>query len=237
MRFVSVDPLILLAMCLWIPLQAEAATYRCEDTSGVVVLTDSPAQLHHCTKIMNDIPSPSSQLAIRPTLSEESGKPSPFSDQNPVLQQQSLPLANRDSKKKNKSGSHQKKMIVPVTRSGGSLMVSAQLNDERTVRLILDTGATMTVLSTDIAIQLGILSDPDSRLTTVNTAGGSVQVTLTHIQTIRVGDATAHHIAVAIHDLPDAQPGVDGLLGMSFLKHFLVTLDSTKGQLHLQPRH
>jgi len=188
-------------------------------------------------KIMSDVPSPSSQLPTRPILSLKNGQPFPFSDQNPVPQQQSLPLASKDSKKEDNPDSHQTKVTVPVTRAGGSLIVPVKLNEERMVRLILDTGATMTVLSTDIAIQLGILSDPESRLTTVNTAGGSVQVTLTHLQTIRVGDAMAHHIAVAIHDLPDAQPGVDGLLGMSFLKHFLVTLDSTNGQLHLEPRH
>ena len=94
----------------------------------------------------------------------------------------------------------------------------------------------MTVLSTDVAIELGLTSDSDSQVATVNTAGGPVQVNLTRVKSMGVNGAKATDVMVAIHDLPDVQPGIDGLLGMSFLNNFLVTLDSNQGKLHLSQR-
>jgi len=127
-------------------------------------------------------------------------------------------------------------VTVPVTPYGGSLLVTVQLNQTRQAQLILDTGATMTVLSTDIALDLGLIASTRTQLTTVHTAGGPVQVNVTKISSIHAGAAHVNNVDVAIHDLPDSLPGIDGLLGMSFLKHFLVTLDSKKKQLHLKPR-
>ena len=85
-------------------------------------------------------------------------------------------------------------------------------------------------------VELGLLSGSDVDLSTVNTAGGSVQVSMTKVGQIQVGQAKAENVQVAIHDLPDGISGVSGLLGMSFLKHFTVTLDSNQGFLYLTPR-
>jgi len=52
-----------------------------------------------------------------------------------------------------------------------------------------------------------------------------------------VGAAEAHHVAVAVHDLPEAPPGIDGLLGLTFLNKFIVTIDPQHGTLHLRHRH
>lgn len=125
---------------------------------------------------------------------------------------------------------------VPISRFGGSIIVHAQLNSRRDVQLILDTGATMTVLSYDVALELGLLSGPDNTVATVNTAGGPVQASLTRLDVIQVGAAEVRNMAVAIHDIPASPCDVVGILGLSFLDHFLVTLDTDKGQLHLGPR-
>jgi len=56
------------------------------------------------------------------------------------------------------------------------------------------------------------------------------------VETISVSDAEARNVTAAVHDLPDAPPGVEGLLGLTFLDKFLVTLDAAKGELHLRRR-
>ena len=94
----------------------------------------------------------------------------------------------------------------------------------------------MTVLSYDLGIELGILSGSDVSLNTVNTAGGSVQVNMTHVKTLQVGSAKVSHVAVAIHDLPNSISGISGLLGMSFLRNFEITLDADRGFLRLLPK-
>jgi len=43
-------------------------------------------------------------------------------------------------------------------------------------------------------------------------------------------------VAAAVHDLPDAPAGIDGLLGLTFLDRFLVMLDMQKGELQLKPK-
>lgn len=205
-----------------------AATYRCEDHSGSPVLTDNPVQLHKCKVIQTDslpIQNPSSPPS--PTLHsiETTNAPSTVhqasQDAFPPGEEEYFPLED---------------ITIPLIKIGDAMVVEVHLNQERSARLILDTGASMTVLSTDIAIDLGILGTTDNELLTVNTAGGQVQVNVNYLTSMQVGSAEATNVAVAIHDLPDLSPPIEGLLGMSFLKHFLVTLDAEHGHLTLRPK-
>jgi predicted aspartyl protease len=58
---------------------------------------------------------------------------------------------------------------------------------------------------------------------------------MNYLSLLQVGTAQAENVAVAIHDLPDIPEQIEGLLGMSFLKHFLVTLDAEHARLILRP--
>ena len=211
-----------------------SATFRCEDDSGITVLTDSPAQLQNCSIILTDTSedyAPSKLPSFKTSSPANENTGTIF---DPLKENFGAELNNNEKTDSPEEESHT--ITVPMTSIGGSLTVPVQLNGEQTVQLILDTGATMTVLSTQVANELGITSDPLSQVTTVNTAGGPIQVNLTHLHTVEVGKAKAQNVSVAVHDLPDAQPDIDGLLGMSFLKHFLVTLDTKQRTLHLRPR-
>jgi len=212
-----------------------ASTYRCEDSSGLTVLTDSPAQLEHCTVLLEE-PSknnsgttsqPKSTLQPMSLLTEpNASEPKDIPQEYPFIDEQGQSSQDERSEA----------ITIPVTSYGGSLLVTVQLNQTREVQLILDTGATMTVLSQDVALDLGLISSSKTQLTTVYTAGGPIQVNVSTVDSIQAGTAQVHDVDVAIHDLPDGQKGIDGLLGMSFLHHFLVTLDTNQGLLHLKPR-
>jgi clan AA aspartic protease (TIGR02281 family) len=212
-------------------------TYRCQDASGHTVHTDSPAQLEHCELLSNEPIPPQ-----RPAFSQSPApRPSTTPLHNTEPESEELEeeeyggeVAYEENGKSEKD--KRKTVTVPLRRYGGSLIVPVILNNQKSVHLILDTGATMTVLSTDVAIELGLTSDSESQVATVNTAGGPVQVNLTKVKLMGIKGANAKNVIVAIHDLPDIQPGIDGLLGMSFLNNFLVTLDSNQGQLHLSQR-
>ena len=215
-----------------------ASTYRCEDQSGITVLTDSPAQLDKCTVLIEDS-SFNNSKNHNPNLTTDSFEHNSKQNQDEYVDFQEvedtedilMKVPGNESQKEK-----QEVVIVPVTPYGGSLLVTVQLNQTRQARLILDTGATMTVLSNDVAIDLGLIADTNTRLTTVNTAGGPIQVNITKVSSIHAGTAQVKNVDVAIHDLPDSPVGIDGLLGMSFLNHFLVTLDTNQGELHLKPR-
>ncbi len=205
--------------------------FRCYDQAGTQVLTDNPAQLADCIQLESSIVS-SSQ--------ESHNIPQPASTTEvfpPTTSQPDSGKGDSLAAEEFHQGSPAKPDItIPLRKMGGSFIVQAVLNKERTARLIVDTGASMTVLSTQIAIDLGILGTTDNELLTVNTAGGSVQVNMNYLRSLNVGDSEAQHVAVAIHDLPDIPEHIEGLLGMSFLKHFLITLDAEHSELVLRPK-
>jgi clan AA aspartic protease (TIGR02281 family) len=127
-------------------------------------------------------------------------------------------------------------VTIPLQRAGNLLVVQAQLNGSRETRLILDTGASHTILSFAVARDLGIYSDQRGTSVTLKTAGGQVQADVVRVNSIRLGDAEVRNSQAAIYDVPDVPAGVDGLLGLTFLHQFAVTLDVAKGRLHLRRR-
>ncbi|RMH31540.1 MAG: hypothetical protein D6690_15440 [Nitrospirae bacterium] len=212
---------------------ARSGTYRCEDSAGVTVLTDSPAQLHNCALIFSGVESGQSQP------SHESRSPRIPEAPPSLIDQSNGEAADSEIGSERERHAAQKTMnqaAVPIMTMNGSVILSVLLNDMRTARMILDTGATMTVLTTDLAVELALLSGTRNRVTTIQTAGGPVQVTLSRLDSVQVGSAIARHVPVAIHDLPNMGPHIDGLLGMSFLRHFVVTLDIEHNRLYLRPR-
>jgi len=223
---------LIIVTLLWLwPSLGITAMYSCQDPSGTTVLTDNPAQLNDCSRI---------ESSMRPSQNQPSSMLPPSQDTVSAttqrFQNQATPSESSLSQEPNQTPQSDADIIIPLKRIGGSFVVQAHLNNERIAHLIVDTGASMTVLSTNIAIDLGILGTTDNELLTVNTAGGSVQVNMNYLATLTVGDAQAHHVAVAIHDLPDIPEQIEGLLGMSFLKNFLITLDAEHNKLTLRPK-
>jgi len=221
-----------LAQSLLLSSPGHSATYHCHDESGARVLTDNPAQLLDCHLLQTQISSSINGAAPTPKIQPV------HRDADHELEHQDTPLTDslHSQDEENPDSQPGKEITVPLTKIGGSLVVQVMLNQERSAQLIVDTGASMTVLSTQVAIDLGILGTTDNELLTVNTAGGSVQVNMNYLSSLTVGTAQATKVAVAIHDLPDIPEHIEGLLGMSFLKHFLVTLDAEHARLILRPK-
>jgi clan AA aspartic protease (TIGR02281 family) len=117
---------------------------------------------------------------------------------------------------------------IPLHKVGNALFVDVVLNDSLKARLLVDTGATDTVISQQLAQQLRL--DPrDADIMPVSTANGVVLVPVTKVQSMSVGGATAHDVDVSVHDV--GLPG--GLLGMSFLDNFQVSINVTEGKMVL----
>lgn len=198
---------------------AWALTYECLDPSGRSVFTDNPSQGAPCVVVHEE--NPSAPASSAPPL------PSPEGNH-----EQAEALAPDPAVEAQPPG----QITVPVFRVGRSLVVQARLNGSRDAKLIVDTGADITVLSNQVARDAGILPSSYISTVTLNTAGGPVRADVARLDVIAVGAAELPHVPVALHDLPDAPAGVDGLLGLTFLDKFLVTLDAQKGELHLRRR-
>lgn len=217
--------ILLVAVMTLAPLPAvppsRALTYECADATGHIIFTDSPSQLTNCAAAAT---SPSSAQA--PGLRLLAPTPAQPAATAPLLQ----PAVSGQPARVTGS------ITIPATKIGRALVVRAKLNGVREVSLIVDTGAELTVLSHAVALDAGLLPSQTVATVTLNTAGGSVRADVFRVGSVSLGEAEARDVTAAIHDLSDAPAGIDGLLGLSFLDKYLVTLDAQKGELQLKPR-
>jgi len=127
--------------------------------------------------------------------------------------------------------------VVPLERVGGVWVARVEFNDLHPAYLIVDTGATFTTISENLAFDAGINHETREPKVKLFTAGGKVQADMALAKKIRVGNAGRDNVQVVIHTIPNLPDGIDGLLGLSFFDRFLVRLDQSARELHLMPKH
>lgn len=121
------------------------------------------------------------------------------------------------------------------------IVVDAFLNKKVHASLMLDTGASIVMLSKAIGQRLGVdlNIDPDDKagIVTMTVADGrKVQAKFVRLESIKVESAEVENVAAAVL-LEDAEGSgfYDGLLGMSFLKKFNFKVDRENNRLILEP--
>jgi aspartyl protease family protein len=113
------------------------------------------------------------------------------------------------------------------------IIVSATVNNAGIVTLVVDTGASLVILSKDAARRLGIDSDAiKESIELVMADGRRSRAKYIVLDTIAVDDAQAPRVEAAIVNDPP-QKNVDGLLGMSYLRRFSFRIDQEKKKLYL----
>lgn len=129
--------------------------------------------------------------------------------------------------------------IVPLKRVTNALMVDVTLVNSSTGKsatgtFIIDTGATYTSISSDLAQQLGLnLNTGDSvRITTAN---GKINVPKVNLDQVSIGGVKAHDVESTVISLSHSS-SFSGLLGLSFIKQFKMTIDPDSNQLVFEPR-
>jgi hypothetical protein len=126
--------------------------------------------------------------------------------------------------------------IVPVSFVSNVILVSVTLAGKERATLLLDTGASRTAITPDMARQLGISpSDEAPRKTLVVFGGRKIEVPFVELSSIQVGDALVRNLEVGVSVVNPDAPMVDGVLGGDFLRHFKVTVDRAAGRLKLEP--
>jgi clan AA aspartic protease (TIGR02281 family) len=125
-----------------------------------------------------------------------------------------------------------KHYIIPFRRAGSMMLVDVVVDQFLKSHLLVDTGATFTVISTAMARQLALNLD-NAALIPLQSASGVFLAPLTKVKSIAVGDAVAQDVEVVVHDIGQGITG--GLLGMSFLDNFQVTINTTVERMTLSP--
>ncbi|MEX0804205.1 MAG: retropepsin-like aspartic protease [Candidatus Binatia bacterium] len=123
-------------------------------------------------------------------------------------------------------------VTVPVQISGRSIIIPVIFNHSLKTQLLLDTGATSTLVSKSIASSLALQEIGSATGVTV---GGAITVPVARVKSLKVGSAEVVDLLVNIHNFSQ-DPRYEGLLGMDFLGRFNISLDQHKRVLILTPR-
>jgi clan AA aspartic protease (TIGR02281 family) len=121
---------------------------------------------------------------------------------------------------------------IPLHRSGNHFIVDARPARGRSIRLLIDTGASMTILTPDVLEQHGIGYQNTGRSGVFNTANGPVKAPIYKLDSLLVGDWQVNLLEIAVLDL-SSNSNIDGLLGMNFLRHFQFFIDQNEALLCL----
>lgn len=127
-----------------------------------------------------------------------------------------------------------KAVFVPLERDDRALMLEATIDHKATAPLILDTGATYTAISEDLAKKLGydLKHSPKVMITTAN---GQVALPKVVLKSLTLNGYTARNVEATVMPLPKNIP-FSGLLGLSFVKRHKITIDSQAEHLVIVPQ-
>ncbi len=159
---------------------------------------------------------------------------SPYTSQSSGIQPVSYqPVITAAS---NQSGrSFQEPIKVLLKNTQNALIVDAVLHQEgqhSSGAFIIDTGATYTSISQQMAEQLGLdLEDCEKVL--ITTANGRIEVPKITIERLQVNGLEARNVEATVIPVR-AGSSFSGLLGLSFMRQFVVTIDPQAGHLIFQ---
>lgn len=121
-------------------------------------------------------------------------------------------------------------MVIPLESTFVGFIVEVNI-DGKPVRLVLDTGASCTVLSPETAVKLG-LQATESRVNATSATGGHVESRRVLSHHLSIGDAWTENEPVFIAKMI---PGMNGLLGVATLADWDVRIDPATKKLTLFP--
>jgi predicted aspartyl protease len=114
-------------------------------------------------------------------------------------------------------------LLLEAADGGSSLLIP----------VVLDTGASLAIVATDIMARLGYdPANPSLGRQRIITGSGVEYAPRTTVRSATAIGQKVADLEVLCHDLPP-ESGVDGLLGLSFLKHFKLTIRFRKGIIDL----
>ncbi len=123
---------------------------------------------------------------------------------------------------------------TPLVKSGAHYLVNAKLGEHFQVSLMIDTGASTSVITQSTFDALPNYIRPEFvGKYNINTANGQVLASVYQFSSLSIGENYVDDIAIVV--LPLGDFGADGLLGMNFLRSFRFEIDQVNDQLILAP--
>ena len=191
---------------------SHSAVFKWKDEHGKTHFTDS----------LSKIPP---KYRIKGKLKTMDGKPA---ESSKPVQSSGQSQESQESLKKRPSPH------VIKTRSvrGGHHVVEVLLNGTVPAELVVDTGATLIILSDRIGKLLGIHPNSNLPKLEMSTAGGKIKSPLFVLDSLKIGEAEVFNVEASTNP---HMGKMDGLLGMAFLGEFKMEIDRENSELILKP--
>ena len=113
----------------------------------------------------------------------------------------------------------------------GRILAPVMINGRGPYRLVVDTGANQSVLTTRLLADLGLLVSADQSVT-LNGVTGSATVPTALVQTLQTGDLIQHDLTLPVLD--NVMGGADGILGMEDLDGKRITVDFARDRIQIE---
>ena len=141
------------------------------------------------------------------------------------------------SEQKTEPTRNQNEIVIPLLRSGSSFFAKTTINN-RDLRLLLDTGASITSLSTTTIQSLNL--EPTGRSIQLSTANGITRAQLYKADQIKLGRLRLRNLVVAEIEF-DKNSQIHGLLGTDLLNQldsrYSYIIDNQKNALIFKPKN
>jgi predicted aspartyl protease len=122
-------------------------------------------------------------------------------------------------------------VLIGMEQGVGVWIVPIVINGVHQGRFLLDTGSSVVVVAPAFAASIP-LNGGEREAVELQTLGGRTRGPAATVASLRVGTAELQDLPVVIHD---PGPGLDGILGNTFLSHYRLTVDADRRQLTLRP--
>ena len=188
--------LIISMICLNSDLSAGSEFYRWTDENGVTNITNQPQDSAILKK-----------------------------DDLKVWDIHEKPLSKATVKLERDSTRAEGQYVVPFKKQNGAILVDVLLNDYIPAKMQVDTGANVTVINVNLLHQLDQPSQANPFKGKVTTAAGVVDASGIVIKKVSLGEAVKKDVMAIYSDEKYDLAHCDGLLGMSFLADFKITID------------
>lgn len=127
-------------------------------------------------------------------------------------------------------------IAVPLVKKQSHYLVAGEINDRFAVNLLIDTGASISVLSENYFSRIkNNVNTRFVRMGSINTAGGLVKAPIYQFSAFAIEQYRLVDVQFVVMELDD-RSGSDGLLGMNFLQAYDFQIDQQNTLLLLKPR-
>ncbi|MGQ0429155.1 MAG: retropepsin-like aspartic protease [Gammaproteobacteria bacterium] len=124
------------------------------------------------------------------------------------------------------------RFVAPTRRDKiGRIWAPVSINGQGPFRLVLDTGASHSAITAEVATRLGLSLDTDRKVL-LRGATGTATVPLVPIETLEIGDLLMEPKRLPI--VPDALGGAEGILGTDGLANKRIHIDFRRDRITIR---